>query len=121
MEPITDYSDTPGMVILNRNPRSPPNEGSQHDTSTYSDDSFVISRPTQDIKKKLNSKVPAPKCKEEMVPFMENFMKKVNFNSGQFLANILIKGADPFVELSSFLGPTIEGLYQLHSFIEGYS
>ena len=121
MEPITDYSDTPGMVILNRNPRSPPNEGSQHDTSTYSDDSFVISRPTQDIKKKLNSKVPAPKCKDGMVDEIKVLKKSVINCIDKLSSKINIPGSDPFVSLSSFLGSTMEDLYQLHSFIDGYS
>jgi hypothetical protein len=96
MEPITDYTNSPGRIILDRNPRSPPNEGSRYHPSTYSDESLAFSRATEDIRKSANFKVTAPKCKEGMVPFMENFKKKVIFFFDDFLANILIKGVDPF-------------------------
>jgi hypothetical protein len=111
----TNGTDDEGRTNLNRGPDSPPGP------NTDSDKSAVHSRATEEITKNINSKVPAPKCKPGMVPFMENFKKKVIYFCDDFLANIQIEGVDPFDELSSFSGATMKRLYQLHSFIDGYS
>ena len=123
IEPITVDTNAPGMVILNRNPGSSSDEGNQSDPNSGSLnlDSHVSSVDTEDIRKILRFRASLPKCQPEIVLFMKNFVKKVNLDSGQLLSKIKIPGTDPFVSVSSFLGSTMEELYQLHSFIDGKS
>ena len=85
---VTNGTEAQGRIILNTNPQSPPDDGSQYNTNTSTVDSNVISRATKDINQEFNSKVKAPKCKPGMVFFVENFKKKVIFLFDQFLANI---------------------------------
>jgi hypothetical protein len=113
----TNGTDDEGMVHLDRNSGSLSDEGNQSDPNidSFGLDSHVSSVDTEDIRFQAS----LPKCKPGIVPFMENFVKTVNINSDQLLSKIQIPGVDPCVSFSSFLGSTMEDLYQLHSFIYG--
>jgi hypothetical protein len=96
-------------------------EGSVFGIRDNNDDSSFDSNSDQDTNQKFNSQVNAPKCKLGMALLMENFVKTVNFNSGQFLTNIQFEVVDPLDELSLFLEPIMKRLCQLCSYVGGYS
>ena len=98
-----------------------PIEGSVFGAGHNNDSSFFDGISKLDISQEFNFQVQAPKCKEGIVPFMKNFAETVICLIDDFLAYILIPEVDPFAELSFVLGSTMERLYQLRSFIDGYS